>query len=109
LVTVAAADTLFFIDDDISRGQLGNGTDRADTGAGRLNAVLARPVIIYSLFSVLCIGPEVYDDPVIGSEIRFSVGLQLVSLYIELVPPLAGRHTPLAANTSGCIYQFAVT
>ena len=52
---------------------------------------------------------QIDHNPVIGGEIRFPVGLQLVTLYLELVPPLAGRHTPLAANASGCVHQFAVT
>jgi hypothetical protein len=66
-------------------------------------------VFVGPLLSVFGVGAQIDHNPVVGGEIRFPIGLQLVPLYFELVPSLAGRHTPLAANTSGCIYQFAVT
>jgi hypothetical protein len=109
LITVAAADASFLVNHYISPGQLGNGPDRTDAGAGRLNAMLASPVFISPLLTVFGIGPEIDHNPILGGKIRFPVGHQFVSLHLQFVPAFAGRHTPLAANASGCVHQFAVT
>jgi hypothetical protein len=52
LITVAAADAFFLIDNYIPSRQLDDSPDWTDAGAGRLNAVLAGPVIISPLLSV---------------------------------------------------------
>jgi len=59
LITVAAADALFFIDDHRAVGQFGDCRNRTDSHASRFDAVLTRPLDIVSFGAVFGIGSKI--------------------------------------------------
>jgi hypothetical protein len=103
LKAVSATDALFFVDDHRPLGKLGNGPDRANSGTGRLDAVLTGPVHIGLSQAVFGVDEQIDHGPVIGREIRLLVSDELIPFHF-----FAGRHTTFASDASRRINQFSV-
>jgi hypothetical protein len=108
LKAVAAADALFFINNDCAVRQLGDGRHRTDALTGRPDAVLAGPLNIVPLGTIFGIDTQIDYLPVISVKMGFPVSDQFIPLHSQIVPALAGRHATFAADAPDRISEHSV-